>query len=452
LGYKACFHCELLFEVDTDAASSSPCPSCDALLEPYEPSDEELAGADFDEPAHTAALEIDSNIVATMAVEGLAAQVRARMEAEASAQAAPADRATSPALHTTEQPARPGVARITEEPTDPDPPRPRYGQPARRETRVAPLGGDEPTAEPAIAKPAPVAAPRPAPVAAPMAAPVAVSPVATPAPLRSGPSPAVLAGAALVLLLVGAGGWLLLRSDGGDEGATATADAAPPSDAWPDALKAQLEAVQALVPVVAGAEPLAKGPYVAGGPDGLVSSSGTILGMASTTVPDTAVQSDEWGAWATALLAALKRNGADAGDPFLLAIDGQVPVRNLQRMAYAASRAGHPSLRLVVGREAAPGALGALPFTLHSSKRADAVQIRVGVLGFRVDPPGQPTIRVPRTDSGALDITAVGRALDGLAGPTKAVVYPFDEMSVSQLAALLSAVRGRLPDISLSVK
>jgi hypothetical protein len=139
-----------------------------------------------------------------------------------------------------------------------------------------------------------------------------------------------------------------------------------------------------------------------------------------------------------------------------LALDSQVPVRSLQRLAYAASRAGHSQFLLVVGREEAPGQLGAIPFTLALSKPAEAVHIRVGVLGFRVEAPGSDAARVPRTASGALDTRALGRHLDGVTGSKNAVLYPLGEMTVGQIAILLTAIqRGeneRLPNIALSVR
>ncbi len=77
MAYKACFACELLFEVDLGLGESTRCPQCAGVLSDYDPSAEELDGrADDVAPAPTQA---NQAIVRTMSYKGLADAVKAQI-------------------------------------------------------------------------------------------------------------------------------------------------------------------------------------------------------------------------------------------------------------------------------------------------------------------------------------------------------------------------------------
>ncbi|MGK0361276.1 MAG: putative nucleic acid-binding Zn-ribbon protein, partial [Bradymonadia bacterium] len=85
--YKACYNCELLFEVDQAAAEMS-CTECGAALVNYTPDaseldqlhDEATEGETIMLAADQVASPVSSGVVATMAIEGLAAKLRAAAE------------------------------------------------------------------------------------------------------------------------------------------------------------------------------------------------------------------------------------------------------------------------------------------------------------------------------------------------------------------------------------
>ncbi len=468
MAYKACFQCELLFEVDPRSGQTSPCPTCGGPLEDYEPSHDELAEADFDEPAHTAALDADPGIVSTLAVEGLAAAVKARAAADARPVPAPVPVPTPSA------------------PPAPTPPeaRPKYGQPpARRRTKIAPVDAlagelqtvdDQPPVPAPLRTPTPAPAPSPAPSPAPVPARpapavaqparVAVSPAPPPAARATppvalgsgGPSkkPLFVAAALALLVVGGVGAWFATRGDSPPPPAEIPE---PDRPAWPEPLKTALGEGSAMVPVVAGADALAEGPFLAGGPEGLTGSFGPVLGLASTTIPDPLVRTDDGGEWVDALRAALERAAVDRGAPLAFAFDGSVPSRTLLRLAYAAQKAGHGKLALVVGREEISGELGGIPLAVTTDPLPDAVHVRVGRLGFRVEAPGREPTRVERTDADALDLVGLAKQLDGLGGAETGVVHAIGDLPLNQLAAVLSVMRGspekpRLRALALALK
>ncbi|MCA9547046.1 MAG: hypothetical protein KC613_21740, partial [Myxococcales bacterium] len=80
MAYRACFQCELLFEVDAgDLAANLTCPQCGRPVEPYDPEDEELEAPEATVTVEPGQLsELDPAIVKTMAFDGLSDAVKAR--------------------------------------------------------------------------------------------------------------------------------------------------------------------------------------------------------------------------------------------------------------------------------------------------------------------------------------------------------------------------------------
>ncbi len=164
MAYKACFNCELLFEVDAGASeATSVCPECGGPLEDYEPEPDELEGVDlFEEQAPTRMPE-DASIVATLAFDGLADKVREKLTARASEQRA------RPTLESADRPvpvAVPEAAPI--QPPAAGPSFPRAGGGATRVLDLeAETGADLMQKTRALEVPVPPPAPAPAPAPAP---------------------------------------------------------------------------------------------------------------------------------------------------------------------------------------------------------------------------------------------------------------------------------------------
>lgn len=91
MAYRACYHCELLFDVDDTTSGGMPCPQCGQPLEPYTPPDEqalesELYGEEVEAQQSTLLGEavpapVNPAIVATHAFDGLSSAVREQLAA-----------------------------------------------------------------------------------------------------------------------------------------------------------------------------------------------------------------------------------------------------------------------------------------------------------------------------------------------------------------------------------
>jgi hypothetical protein len=91
VAYRACYHCELLFDVDDSPSGGMPCPQCGQPLEPYTPPDEqalesELYGEEAEAQQSTLLGEavpapVNPAIVATHAFDGLSSAVREQLAA-----------------------------------------------------------------------------------------------------------------------------------------------------------------------------------------------------------------------------------------------------------------------------------------------------------------------------------------------------------------------------------
>ncbi|MEZ4434420.1 MAG: hypothetical protein R3F65_18615 [bacterium] len=81
MAYKACFACELLFEVDPGLGDSTRCPQCRGVLSDYDPDVDELDARAADADLGQAATQANQAIVRTMSYKGLASAVREKIDA-----------------------------------------------------------------------------------------------------------------------------------------------------------------------------------------------------------------------------------------------------------------------------------------------------------------------------------------------------------------------------------
>ncbi|MCB9543267.1 MAG: hypothetical protein H6703_12575 [Myxococcales bacterium] len=81
MAYKACFACELLFEVDPGLGDSTRCPQCRGVLSDYDPDVDELDARAADADLGQASTQANQAIVRTMSYKGLASAVREKIDA-----------------------------------------------------------------------------------------------------------------------------------------------------------------------------------------------------------------------------------------------------------------------------------------------------------------------------------------------------------------------------------
>lgn len=504
MAYKACFRCELLFEVDEASADRDvACPQCGGPLDDYEPDEDDLAGDA--QPSVEMPAQGDSGIVATRAFDGLAAAVREQLaarKARIDAVSDPVPEVPAPSVARAVPVAvpsvgdkGPGATKVLDAisgdmlaglaPRAPAPMEPtsQLGGDLVAEVRAAP-----PAAEPGPARPrrrygtSEDDRPRRTVVADVDELADEVGPPGD-AGSFSRPSRPSGGGAGRVVLIVallvvvGAGGgaavwWFALRDTGAGTTVEApVSEAAPPK--WDARLAAALENGQAVLPVVATELALEEGPFVAGGPEALATSAGDVPGLPSVKINEPLVESDGGGEWVRTLKTALDPLASGGGARLALALDGSVQVKALGRMAYSGFKAGFRKFGLVVGRDGLPGQHGVLPFSLHlpdaKLPEAGAVVVRIGRLGLMVTvlgPDGaqisEQKATIPRRESdNGLDLKALGERLDALrvahAEVKTAVIYPTDDLSLDQLAIVVSGVRTardkvRFPEIALSTR
>jgi hypothetical protein len=495
LSYRACFDCELIFEVDdAPGVESMVCPQCEQLLEAYQPEAEELSV----EQAAEAAAD-DGAIAATMAFDGLSDAVQSRIDNEIQRpEPTPAPPAVPSETPTGEHQAV-AVAPVERKPFPEAThrPRPRFGQSPTTgngsgsgsgragggKTRVleavddlAQLDDAEALGiEPELAPTVPVV---------PEMAPTAMLDVSLPPmpPKGTGEHPIVsrdpalnfptmpppskpprrtglwIALAVLVLGGGGAGAWFMLNGSTSPKPKPATqAPTKPVPQTWTARIEAQLDAGEAKLPVVSGLEPAEElGVFIAGGPEGLMTSVGPVTGLPATRVRSDILDSDVDGHWVRPLVQTLARAKADASEPFSMALDTNVTTKDLLRIAYGAFKHGHQSFNLLVGRT--DGGLGALGFKLHFNsypEPAKAVVLRIGrTRGFHLTVQAEGKVisqeprLLPRRDTdGKLDLRALSDRLDQLVtahpGVGLIIVHPLPSMPLDKLAAVLTRIRGR---------
>lgn len=204
-------------------------------------------------------------------------------------------------------------------------------------------------------------------------------------------------------------------------------------------------------------ETLAPGPYVAAGPDGLRTSTGPVVGLISTAVPPNQLERDEAGVWIAPLAANLKHGNRRETDLLVLAIDARETARTLLRFAYSGYRAGYSRFGLAVRPPREPEAPGVAEVTLHlpdsAVPSAGIAVVRVGRLGVYADVEARDGKKlsegdghVPRQRAGGpLDHDGIGRRLDALIEKhpivRDAVVHLDPDLPMTEVAALLATVR-----------
>ncbi len=429
VAYKACFQCELLFEVDEESAGRGmSCPQCGGPLDDYAAAGDEV-GHEAPEPAETVALPqeaAESGIVSTRAFDGLAAAVREQLEArksrreaaEAAPDPAPAERPVAAAvgpppggsygtkildLSSAEaggaagDPIGPGevleptamlgkdlsaAVRAAERPLPAEPPPPVAEETPKPKRRYgAPPGSEDQARRTMVADVDELEGRTPAPKGGPAAPRGGASATASGPPAdarRSAPQPRPRSSGGagrvvlivLLLVVVGAGGgaalwWFVLREK--PQTVAKPDDAAPVREPdFDEKLGRMLEDGQAVLPVVTTELTLAESPFIAGGPEGLSTSAGVIPGLPSVKINEPLVESDGGGEWVSTLKTALDPASGDGSARLALALDGSVPLKTITRLAYSGFKAGFRKFALVVGRgNGAPGERGLLPFTLQ---------------------------------------------------------------------------------------
>lgn len=233
MAYKACFACELLFEVDPGLGDSTRCPQCRGVLSDYDPDTDELDARAAEADLGQAATQANQAIVRTMSYKGLASAVREKIDARGAGaepalapiarpvpRAAPMPRGLNPTGANRAVSAAPGAITSTRS-RIPSLVRPRGLEGLGSRPATAPLGSAEstqidtpqipeqraeedtptpppappvvPRPAPAIARPAPIAtpiAPRAVPQAIPRPGPASVEvprPIAVPTPAAAPP-------------------------------------------------------------------------------------------------------------------------------------------------------------------------------------------------------------------------------------------------------------------------
>lgn len=497
MSYRACFDCELIFEVDdVPGVESMTCPQCGGGLEVYVPEAEELSADEEPHIAATAAVEGLSEAVAQnlLSREVLAEPVETEPDPTDGFNEAEPTRAQAAA--DTPPPERKPLPEITHRK------RPRFGQTPQNQGRatggktrvlqavdnlvatgdqealgIAPEAGVPEMAPTAMLEgalppmpergPDPMLPPRSnntgehavvaptAPLGGHMSAPVTLPP-----PSRRKSRWPLVVMALLVLGGGGAGAWWFMGQPGvsdGNDTPDAQPDSAPPAAlSWTARIEKQVEDGQAGLAVVSGLPAVEEGgPFVAGGPEGVMTSEGPVTGMPTTRVRKDILDTDADGQWVRPLVHTLQRAKSDAKQRFSLALDAKMPAGDVVRLAYAAFKYGHRDFGLVVAR--ADGGLGAVPFKVARDSDAALpfqLQIRIGrTRGFNV------TVRqnnkvvseeprlIDRNASGKLDMRALGDRLTQLAqdhpGVPTVVIHPQPDMTLATLVQVIATVRGR---------
>lgn len=505
--YKACYQCELLFEVD-QAVGEMNCTECGSALVDYTPDEAELdqlyeetaEGETLMLAADQVASSVSSGVVATMAIEGLAAKLRAAAEAGAGPDALlplrePESPRTQPmALEPTPIGAAsdPSPRAVKPVPVSPTPvnPSPRGVEPvsvdmpvkgrATKMLDVSNLDPEEWGAKPAPGPALPQSTPQPVnprPVtprpgtprpATPRAmTPVASRPVTPGVSLAHPPTPsggiqpagarrkkkkkgkAGLLIAIVVLLGAGGGGfaaWYFTKDSGGSPSPASTPSAAPKLS-FEDALAARLSDAAVRVPTVPKAGALKEMPYLAAGMEGLIFSAGQVPGLASARLTDSVLSSRDGRSFVGPVEAAVKRAEVNA---LAFALDRKLTARDVLRFAYSAQIAGVKDLSLMVqGTDGYGLARFGLQLGPPPAFPDGVLVVRVGRLGFHVTvqdankaviSAGEPSIG--RRDDKSLDLKALGARLDELvaahAGVRTGLVYPANDMTNEDLVAIIA--------------
>lgn len=480
--YKACYDCELLFEVDGTSAEMV-CTECGSRLFDYTPDPEELEqledeateGETLMLTADQVASNMSSGVVATMAIEGLAAKLRAAAEKGGDpdallpqrrnaprppsqpaptpkpVQVDPSPRAVEPvkidaapeavstaALATPkadgdEQPFPPAPARIRNRAThqraqdggsqgkaratkmldvsELDPNE--WGANADRPVPALPSFGD--ASEPGLPPMQPVSQQRPTP-------PPTFQP---PPPTRKKSRVGLLI--TIVVLLGAAGGgvaaWYFTQQDqdpDDEQPASVPSDEAPQSFAGQ--LEKRLEDAAVRLPKILAAPAFSEGEYLIAGMEGLIFSAGQVPGLASARLGESVIGTQEGREFVTPVRAAFERTNLSADAPIAFGLDSKLPARDVLRFAYSAHLVGATKQALLV---AGSDGFAQVAYTLQVGPLGEipdgVLVVRVGKIGFHVTvkdaagtviSAGEP--RIPMKEDQTLDMGALSERLDAL--------------------------------------
>ena len=452
--YKACYNCELLFEVDSAAAEMS-CTECGDALVDYAPDaseleqlhDEAAEGETIMLAADQVASPVSSGVVATMAIEGLAAKLRAAAEQGQGADAIlPARRVEPPMMSQPKtEPLRitdPSPRSVQPVQAQPVQAQPVHAQPAQ----AKPIGGaadNRPTFEsgqsratkmldvsaldpaewgaqdapgpdlPAPALPGPAlpgpALPGPA---LPAMEPINTPSMQHPSRVQSGqmqpigqtprgvPAQAGFATRrqkkkkgkaglliAIVVFIGAAGGgvaaWYLTKDKGSQPQPASVPSAAPPQT-FDGTLTQTLKDASVRLPKVSHAEALPEIPYLVGGMEGLVFSAGQVPGLASARLTSSVIGTEDGHEFVRPVRAAFERVGLSNGS-MGFAFDRKLAARDVLRFALSAQLAGAGTTGFVVVQGEG---FGRVNFSLQIGALGEipdgVLVVRVGKLGFHV--------------------------------------------------------------------
>lgn len=449
--YKACYDCELLFEVDGTSAEMV-CTECGAVLVDYTPDADELdqledeatEGETLMLTADQVASGMSSGVVATMAIEGLAAKLRAAAEKGGSPDALlpqrrnvertptptpapqpvrvePSPRAVEPVavaqpaelpatgVIATPQPALPTLEAPEDKPFPPAPARIKNrathqraqaggSQGKARATKMLDVSELDPNewgadgSQPVPALPAFGDDSQPA-----VPPPFADTPPATPQRPIAAPRKVVKkkkkskAGLliAIVVLIGAAGGgvaaWYFTQKKPTDvEQPQSTPSEAPPQT-FEGQLGSRLEDTAVRLPKVGIAQPLDEGQYLIAGMEGLVFSAGQVPGLASARLNDAVIGTQDGREFVTPVRAAFDRAGLATDTPFSFALDNKLPARDLLRFAYSAHLAGAQKQALIVRGNDGFAQVGyGLQIGPLGAIADGVLVVRVGKIGFHV--------------------------------------------------------------------
>jgi len=178
---------------------------------------------------------------------------------------------------------------------------------------------------------------------------------------------------------------LLILLPDGEETSTVRRDAAVVDTVAPGkTLLSAIGRVGLELPRIRGTQSLDEAaPYLAASGDSLRTSFGSVLGLASSRIPDHLLAGDVDAQWIKPLKAAIERDTNASKDVFILALDGQMTAGAMAQFGRSATQAGFDRLALTFDRQEVGGGVGTLEFRLGRGKlpSAGGALIRVGNLG-----------------------------------------------------------------------
>ena len=499
MAYTACYHCELLFEVDdVPTEPAMPCPQCGEALDPYEPDPEAAPGLDSEPPP--------PSLLATQTFGDLAQSVRDKLAVAPPPAAVPRANAAVPRANAAVPRANAAVPRANAVVDLSPPSAARGGQrgtkvldihAAQSELDALAAGAMEETGLSPVA-PARSATLTPPPVKraeAPLTlepiggsrahrpiGPPSTPPITPPRqtghppsvselPPRKSRLPMIIGGFGALAILGMVTAFFLRR---GGDGVPAPASAAgPPSAAAARGVgllsQSLADALAELPEAREGLEIDPAMPWLAAGPEGLSTSFGAVPGVPAITVPSAQVEKTAGGSEFVRPLKTLLVAHDAQGPRLLFALDKNADARTLMRFAAAGHEAGFRKPALAISCDGAPAML---PFEVYDPTTpppsTGLVQISIGSLTLKADAlDAQGAVQsggtpIPHKDPGAKpDLDALTTRLDSLkvsnADVKRAVVWANAEMTVTDLARVLERVywgggKARFAEIALAIR